>query len=639
MNPTASRIRDHAFALLLTMTTLWAFWGVSRAGFVSFDDGPYVAENPNLRGGLSWRGLRWALTADLLQDSPHTDYWSPLTQISRLLDVQLFGFDPGPQHLVNLALHLTTVMLLFHSMRKMTNRPGPSAFVAATFAVHPLHVEAVAWITERKDVLAGLFWVSAMIAHAVYARRPTRPRQAALALIVAFGLMAKPMLVTLPLALLLLDYWPLGRLQCWSDAPRLVREKAGLFVLAAGSAVITVMPQLRGNALAPLKDLPPWLRLGNALHSYAVYLRQAVWPHPLAFYYPHPGRSLALGAVLLSTLVLLAISFWTWRERRRLPFAVTGWCWYLLTLLPVIGLVQVGEQARADRFTYLPFIGLSFLPAFGLPALLQSERGRRWLAAIAVVVVGAWAALTRAQVETWRDSATLFRHAIAVTGGSPLVHYNLGNELRRQGRLAAAREQYQAALAKKPGFANALVNLANLLASEGQSAEAANTYRAALRQAPDLTEAHLGLATVLLRLGHAAEALPHATEAARLAPNVANVHLSLGLAQSRLRRLEEAERSYTEALVLDPDSGAARYALGNLLATSGRLEEAVGQLREAVRIEPQNADALNNLGRALELQGRRQEAIALYHQALAAKPNHPQARRNLEEAENAVRGR
>jgi tetratricopeptide (TPR) repeat protein len=629
--PRSDRIRDLALALLLAAATIWAFRGVAHAGFVGFDDGPFVFENPHLREGLSAAGLRWALTADLLDDSPNTDYWSPVTLISRLLDAELFGLDPGAHHLVNLAIHVTTVILLFFIMRRLTGRPGPSAFVAAVLGVHPLHVEAVAWVTERKDVLAGLFWVLAMGAHGRYVQSPTRGRQAVLAVTLGLGLMAKPMLVTLPLALLLLDYWPLGRWSSPSDLPRLVREKTLLIALAAASAVITVLPQLRGGGLTPLDTLPFQLRLGNAVRSYVAYLEQALWPHPLAFYYPHPGRSLGLAAVALSFLVLAAITAWAWRERHRWPFAVVGWAWYLLTLLPVIGLVQVGEQARADRFTYIPFIGLSFLPAFGLPALIRSRRGRQALAAGAAALVVVWCVLTRAQVQTWRDSETLFRHALQVTGGSPLVHYNLGNELQRQGRRAEAREQYRAALRLKPRYPQAQANLGGVLAQEGDLAGAATAYRAALALEPRFVEAHTGLSTVLLEMGHPAEALRHATEAVRLSPALASAHFNLGLVQARLGRVSEAERSYRAALARDPGLAAARYALGNLLAAGGRLADAEEQFREAVRLEPGDADALNNLGRTLTLQGRRAEALAYYRQALEADPGHTQARQNMEE--------
>jgi tetratricopeptide (TPR) repeat protein len=634
--PQRSHTRDWAVALLLAAATIWAFQGVAGAGFVRFDDGPYIVENPHLREGLSGAGLRWALTADLLYDSPHTDYWSPLTLTSRLLDAELFGLDPGPHHLVNLALHVTSVVLLFFTMLGLTGRHGPSAFVAATLAVHPLHVEAVAWITERKDVLGGLLWVLAMAAHARYARKPTPGRHAAVVLTLALGLMAKPMLVTLPFALLLLDYWPLGRWRAASDLPRLVREKTLLFALAAASAVITVLPQVRGEGLTSLETLPLGLRVGNAVQSYAVYLKQAVWPHPLAFYYPHAGRSLGLGAVALSVLVLVALTVWTWRERRRQPFAVVGWSWYLVTLLPVIGLLQVGEQARADRFTYIPFIGLSLLPAFGLPALVGGDRGRRLLGVAAVVLVASWCVLTRAQVETWRDSETLFRHALRVAGGSPLVHYNLGNELARQGRRAEAREQYQAALRLKPRYAQARVNLGNVLASEGDPAAAAAAYQEALTIEPRLVEAHTGLSTVLRLMGRPAEARDHAAEAVRLSPGRATAHLNLGLAEAHLGRVAEAERSYGAALARNPELGAARYALGNLLAAAGRLPEAEQQFRAAVRLLPGDADALNNLGRALALQGRSQEALTCYRRALAADPGHALAAQNLEDALSAI---
>lgn len=636
--PTPSRIRDHALALLLAAATLWAFWGVKDAGFVDFDDIPFIVENPYVRQGLTAESLRWALTADLLEDSPHTDYWAPLTVASRLLDVELFGFEPGPHHLVNLAIHVTTVVLLFYTMLGLTGRPGPSAFVAATLALHPLHVEAVAWLVERKDVLAGLFWVAAMAAHAAAARHPTHARRAAVALIMALGLLAKPMLVTLPLALLLLDYWPLGRWRRPGDLPGLLREKAALLLLSAASATITVLPQLRKGTLVPLESLPVGLRVGNAVRSYVAYLEQALWPHPLAFYYPHPGPALGIGAVALSAAVLVAVSVWTWRERRRLPFVAAGWAWYLVTLLPVIGLMQVGEQARADRFTYIPFIGLSFLPAYGLPALVRSDRGRRGLAAAAVALVAVWVLLTRAQVVTWRDSETLFRHAIRVTGGSPLVHYNLGNELRRQGRFDEAREQYEAALRIKPLFPSAQVSIGNVLASKGDWAAAVDAYRAALGGTPDFAEAHTGLATALVRLGRPADALPHAEAAVRLAPPAwaPAAHLNLGLVNARLGRASEAESAYAAALARDPDLKAAYYALGNLLASTGRLAEAEQQFREAVRLAPRDADALNNLGRTLELQGRRDEAAELYRRALAADPGHELARRNLEGEPDAV---
>jgi len=538
--------------------------GVSSS-FIAMDDGDYVYDNPRVREGLTLTGVRWALT------SFHASNWHPLTWISHMADVSLFGLDARGHHLSSVLIHALAAAALCVALYRMTGALGRSAFVAALFGVHPLHVESVAWVAERKDVLAGLLFALVLLAYERYARRPGPGRYLAVAVLLALGLAAKPMLVTLPFVLLLLDTWPLGRSPRAAVAGtaatpaiswrRLLAEKLPLLALCAGAAGLTLIAQRAGGALTALQPRALPIRLANALVSCAAYLGAALWPSGLAVYYPYPV-SLPHPAVIAAALLTLAALSWAaWSGRRRRPCLATGWLWYLGMLVPVLGIVQVGGQARADRYTYLPLVGAFLMLAWWVPA---ASPLRRWTprqraigAAAALLVL---AGMSVAQVRRWRDSETLFRHTLAVTTDNWLIHNNLGAVLLAQDRLDEAAEQFRISLLLNPKPENHN-NLGMVLFRSRQLLPAIEQYRLSLRLRPDYASARHNLGLALAALGRTSEAVEHFREALRLSPGFFEAALALGRASEELGRTAEAADAYREALRLRPQSPEARSGL------------------------------------------------------------------------------
>jgi len=568
--------------IALVVAVFAAYAPVARYDFVDYDDDEYVVQNVHVRRGVTLPGVTWAFT------HAHSANWHPVTWLSHMVDCQLFGLAPGPHHVVSVALHALTAVVLLGVLARATGAPWPSAFVAFLFALHPLRVESVAWVAERKDVLAGLFWMLTLAAYVAWVQRGGRWRWALVVVAFAFGLMAKPMVVTLPFVLLLLDWWPLGRFASRSPAA-LVWEKIPLVVLALADGVATILAQRAGGAIASLASVPVATRIANALVSYVAYVRLLVWPADLAVFYPR--RALAPWEIAGAAAILVAVSAVAVRARRRAPWALVGWLWYVVTLLPVIGLVQVGEQARADRFTYVPEIGLAIVAAWGGCALLP--RVVRPLAATAVLVV--LTVLTRRQVAVWENGITLFGHALAVTDGSYVAETNLGVALVAAGRPDDAMAHELAALRLRPDDAKTHVNVGLLLAARGDRTGAAEHYQAALARDPGYATAHYDFGLLLAEDG----------------------------------RLDEAIAEYRAALRIDPDYARAWTNLGWALAAAGRLEEAVGAYRRAIDVDPELAVAHNNLGVALENLGRIDDAIAAYAEGTRLLPAEPQAHFNL----------
>jgi hypothetical protein len=530
---------------------------VRHCDFVQLDDPTYVTENPNVSGGVTWSAVAWAFTTG------HAANWHPLTWLSHMLDVRMYGVNAGPHHVTSVLLHIANTLLLFGLLLRMTGAPGRSAFVAALFAVHPLHVESVAWVAERKDVLSTLFWMLTLLAYTAYVRHPRWPRYVAVLVLFALGLMAKPMVVTLPFVLLLLDVWPLDRLphaagggksfevrrpksrvdargrtpatrgRTWLRAwVPLLREKIPLFALAAASSVVTFVVQQRGGAVSDLQGFAFGLRLENALVSYVAYLRDMLWPSALTVFYGFPD-AIPAAQVALAVLVLAAISFVVFRLARRCPYLPVGWLWYLGTLVPVAGIVQVGLQARADRYTYVPLIGIFIMVAWGMPDLLARWRTvRRAVPLIAALVVVACAVATRAQVAYWKDDVALWTHATMVTMNTDEyhAHMSLGAILGNQGRLDEAVRHFSAAVRLQAGSVEAQSNLGLALAKQGKLREAIGPF----------------------------------AEAVRLAPDQEVTHLNLGFALSKAGRVDEAVRELSEVLRIDPGNQAARRALEDL---------------------------------------------------------------------------
>jgi tetratricopeptide (TPR) repeat protein len=580
---TAGRWRGPLLAGLLLAAAAAAYLPVLGNGFVNLDDPGYLTQNEYVKSGLTLRGAAWAFT------SVEQANWHPLTWLSHMADVSLFGMDPRGHHLTSLLLHLANGLLLVLLLRQATGRLLPALLVGGLFLLHPLHVESVAWAAERKDVLCTLFWFLALVLWLRWLRerRPVWGWLAAAAHLLS--LLAKPMPVSLPLLLLLLDWWPLGRLGR-GELRRLVVEKTPFFLLSALSAAGALLSQGTTGAMSPLDRLPFLPRLSNALISLVLYLGQALHPVSLAVFYPHPGwdpRPIGgLGALAL----LLPAGGLALRWRRSRPWLAVGFGWYLVSILPVIGLVQVGSQAMADRYTYVPLAGIFLAVSW---ALLRPEAAR-WRTAVlasAAAVLALLGGLTHRQAGLWRDSETLFRHAVAVTEGNWLARVNLGNALVDQGRLREGKEQYHLSLREKPDHDVASFNLGNAFLREGDSRRAEELYRRAVTINPDYYGAHLALGILLIGQGRYGEALEHYREAWRIRETDPELANNVGVALSLAGRLEEAPAWFARALAMRPAYADAHFNWGAVLEETGDRESALVHYREALRIDPGHARA------------------------------------------------
>jgi Flp pilus assembly protein TadD len=536
-----------------------------RFDFV-FDDWIYVIRNTPIHQGLSWAGFRWAFSG------LHAAFWHPLTWLSHMLDITLYGMSPAGHHLSAVVLHAANAVLCFVVLRACTGVTWPAAFAAALFAIHPLRVESVVYVSERKDVLSALFWFLTLAQWRHYLRAPSRGRYLALLGVFALGLTAKPMLVTLPFVLLLLDFWPFDRLRRFSPrrAGRLILEKAPLLVLSVAASVLAFIAEKAYGALSPVDPFPLGVRLLNVLFSYAWYLVKTVWPSRLGAFYPHPGPNLPAWSLIAAAALLLAISFVAVRGLRRRPYLAVGWFWFLGTLVPVIGLVQLGDMGRADRFAYLPSVGLAIMLGWGAAAW---AKGRPWrpafvgsAAAAAVLVL---AALTFRQAGFWRDGVTLFTRAVAVTDVNPLARYDLSVSLVQAGRREEALQQLRQILVEDPQYLPAYHDIGAFLSDAGRQQEALEILSAGLARFPGSYRLHFRLAVVLLKLGDAEAAATHLEEALRLKPAYAEAHVELGAIRGNQGRLEEAERHFQAALAADPASELARWNLRHLQEVRG----------------------------------------------------------------------
>lgn len=597
--------------VLLAALVVLVYAPVRDYEFINVDDAQYVSGNPMVAKGLTRTGAVWALTTG------EAGNWHPLTWLSHMLDVQLFGPNPGAHHLVNAALHLANTLLLFAALFRMTGAPGSSAFVAAVFGTHPLHVESVAWIAERKDVLSTFFGFLALWGYAGYVRRPGALRHGAVCLLFTLALMAKPMWVTFPFLLLLLDSWPLDRRETgWRT--RFV-EKLPLFWLSVASSVVTVLAQQRAGALRGLEALPFARRAANACLAYLFYLLKTLLPLNLAAIYPYPEANAGMTLAAFAALVLVSIG--VWRARRRHPYLLVGWLWTLGTLVPVIGLVQVGSQPWADRYSYLPMVGLLIMAAWGIPAAISSRaHGRAVLSVAAPLAIVACAFTARSQVAHWRTSVSLWEHALAVTTGNARAHHNLAHALALRARVNEAVPHYLEALRLSPAAAETHNNLGHAYAELGRRDEAIAHYNEALRLSPDYPEARNNFGVALLDQGKTDDAIREFREAARTAPRTAGPHKNLGLALSAQDRSTEAIPHLLEAVRLDPDDARTLNALGVALAQGGKLDEAIERYRAASLLDPGFVDARVNLGRALAEEGRTGEALVELQAALRLNP-------------------
>ena len=632
--------------VLLAVAVFMVFGQTLRYGFVNFDDDGYFSSNYHVKAGLTWSGVSWAFRTG------YASNWHPLTWLSLMLDVELFGTGPSGPHLTNLILHAANAMLLFLLLKRLTGTLWPSAFVAVLFAIHPLHVESVAWVSERKDVLSGLFFMLTLLMYARYAQNCAKSQVSGVrwlgsrdywlaVLFFALGLMSKPMLVTLPFVLLLLDYWPLGRVTSdkWrvtrfripvpqlSSLNHLLLEKLPFLLLSTASCVATVIAQR--EAIKSMIVLPFTLRLNNALVSVVTYITQMVWPANLAAFYPYrfdtPAWQITGAGVLLLFITVLAF-----RTAQRFPYFLVGWLWYLGMLVPVIGLVQVGGQAHADRYTYLPQIGLYLVIVWVIRDWTAGWRWRRpalGMAAFSVVAVLMVCSLK--QTAYWQSDESLWTHALACTSENYTAHNNLGYVLVAQGQPAEAIKHYQEALAINPNYSEVINNLGTALLNQGRLDEAAKYYHRALEIYPDFAEAYNNLGILLTKQGQTVEAIEQYRKAIELNPSRAEFYNNLGNLLSKQGRTDEAIEQFQKALEVAPDNAKVRFNLANILTAQGRWDEAIEQYQQALKQMPDSIHAHNQLGLALQSRGRFAAAIAQFQKVLELDPKHVTARNNL----------
>jgi tetratricopeptide (TPR) repeat protein len=610
--------KTYLICFLLALLVLSVYWQVGGYSFINYDDNIYVYENSVVKKGLSQHGIAWAFTTF------HAANWHPITWISHMADVSIFGLEAGWHHRVNVLFHIWNTVILFLVFMRMTGALWQSAFVAALFGVHPLHVESVAWVAERKDVLSTLFWLLTMGAYLRYVRLPSVRRYFPVAVLFALGLMCKPMLVTLPFVLLLLDYWPLRRMGETDSTGavsaslllRLVREKLPLFVLSVASCVITYFAQLQGGGIGPHEDFPAGIRISNAIVSYAAYLKNTFWPVALSVFYPHPGTiqaSIPVWRIAGSALLIGSISLFALRQGRRRPYLAVGWLWYLGTLFPVIGLVQAGGQALADRYSYVPLIGVFVMVAYGIPVVLEGWRYRRPTLMISggailfVLSVTAWN-----QAGYWRDNLTLYTRALNATENNWLAWMNLGSTYEALGKYPSALEAYREVVRIRPRYPRAWANLSVGYRNLGRYPEATEALGKALAINPEYARGWNILGDTYSQLGqHEAAAEAYRT-AVRKNPEYADAWNNLAIARGKLGHYSLAIDALRMALRISPEDVEAWNNLGIAFASSGQDSQAIEAFRKALDLNSGDAQVWYNLGIVYSRLGQRREVLEVY---------------------------
>jgi Tfp pilus assembly protein PilF len=656
--------------LVLFAIVLWTFWPAVHNGFVGYDDPVYVTGNGHVQQGLSWKNVEWAFTAS---DGGN---WHPLTWFSHMVDCQLFRLSPWGHHFTSVLFHALNAVLVFLALRCLTQETDPggaratwrSFIVAALFALHPLRVESVAWIAERKDVLSAFFFILTLLVYGRYVvaksqvqnplpegnpsggnSQRSRHLYLLTLLLFALGLMSKPMLVTLPFVLLLLDYWPLRRWKVQNLSPQapqkqdldentaglakstavhLLIEKIPLFAITAILSLITILVQRKEGAMS--LAVPLLGRVENAVISYCRYIGKTFYPHNFAFFYPYESRW-PLVAIVLAALLFAAISVLAIYWRRERPYLLTGWLWFVGTLIPVIGLIQVGEQALADRYTYLPSLGFFLALVWGAHELTRRWQFQRSFLGLFAAALGLICALkTRDQITTWKNNETLFTHAIAVTRKNYIALNNLGATFEKQGRWDEAAAQFRQAIADKPEYAQAHRNLGLVFERQGQPNRAIEEYREAMRLNPAYADPHNALGALFNSQGRVDEAVQEFQQALRLKPDYADAHFNLGLLYARKGLLDEAIREYQAVLEVQPNRADVHNNLGVALDSKERIDDAIREYVQAIELEPGYARARFNLGVALSRKGTLAPAIEQFQEALKLQPDYKEARTNLD---------
>ncbi len=615
---TSTRWPAFAVGGLLILLTVFTFSDVRRFEFLGFDDPDYVSDNPYVASGLTADGLAWSLT------TTHAGNWHPVTWWSHMLDASLYGPDAGGHHLTSVILAALNAVLLFALLNTMTRSIWRSAFVAALFAVHPMHVESVAWISERKDVLSTTFGLLAMLGYVAHVRAPSRGKQIAIIVMFALSLMAKPMLVTLPILLLLFDLWPLARLTpplSFRTLWPFVREKAPLLIMSAIAAAITIVAQ-RGS-VRTLQEIPLPLRLSSVITSYVTYIGKMFWPVRLDAFYRYPS-AISWPALLGGAAVLVGVSALAVRQFRARPYIAAGWFWFLISMVPVIGIVQVGRQAMADRYTYLPFVGLFIIVAWiAYEGILRRPSSRWVFAAAAITSVLACTVLARSQVRTWESDLTLWEHALSVDPANAMAHHSLGTAYAAAGRFDEAIAHDREALRLDPQMTEAWTNLGATLGRQGKEDEAMEAYRQAIRVGPNDPVPHINLGRTLARVGRVDEAVAEFRSALAIAPEDAEARSSLGVALVNQGRVDDGIREFEAALQTNPRDPLTHLQLGSAMEVKGNAAAALDHYLAAIRIAPDLAAAHASLGSLYSRTGQNDPAIQEYQIALDLQPSDP----------------
>ncbi len=627
-----------AIVCFIAVLTIVTFWQVTDCKFLTFDDDVYVTKNPHVQEGLTQKSIKWAFS------TLYAGFWHPLTWLSFMLDYQLYGLDSGGFHVTNLLLHVASAVLLFLAFTQMTHSVWPSAFVACLFAVHPLSVESVAWVAERKNVLCIFFWMFTLWTYARYVQRPGVQRYLAVLFTFTLGLMAKSMIITLPFLLLILDYWPLGRLSFSKSVKiekykknrrqeslvKLVSEKFVLIIIAAVFVILTLLAEHKWGVVKSFDMYPLRIRIGNAMVSYVNYIGKIFWPVNLSVFYPHPENALNYRLVFAAIGVLIGITvliFSTGRSRRWL---IVGWLWFFVTLLPVIGLIQIGLHAMADRYAYGTIIGIFIIVAWQSPKLFSRFRNIKPAIAIAgCLVIFVLAGLTRVQVGYWKDSITLFSHAAKVTSNNYWAHNNIGVTLVEHGQIYQAIGHYKKALEIEPNNSMILNNMGTALANAGQVGEAILRYKQAIRSQPLDWNSRNNLGVAFLNQNQIEQAIVNFRQAVKLKPGYVEAHNNWGIALASNGRIDEAIIQFKKVVQLDPDYAHAYNNLGNAFLDKQEFDKAMKYFTEALRLNTMEADTHYNIGVLLSRKGDIEQAIVCYKKVLQINPAHSAARERL----------
>jgi Flp pilus assembly protein TadD len=674
-----------AVCLLLAVATIFAYHGVRNNDFLTYDDDVYVVDNAQVHQGITAQSIGWAF------DAFHASNWHPLTWISHMVDWQLYGKNPVGHHLTNVCLHAANSILLFLLLLFMTGYLGRSALVAALFALHPAHVESVAWLAERKDLLCAFFSFAALLAYARYARLPSFKRFAWVVGAFACALLSKPMAVTLPFVMLLLDYWPLRRITLTPETRpqwfstflklclKLCLEKWPLFLLAAASSALTILAQRSGGSVGSLESLPLWIRLSNTAISYWRYVKLTFWPHPLTAFYYHETNNINVTLAMLSAIALLIVTVLCWRFRKQRPYLLFGWLWFLGTLAPVIGIVQVGDQAMAERYTYIPIIGL-FIAVVWLIADAVAKSANLRVAAqiLAVAILIVCVLQTEAQVKVWKNTITLFTHVLEVDPRGEIPNSSLGVAYERQSNFKQAGEYFEQSLKYAPNWAltlsysalcimqnemqshdprnlplakqrldralslspddpDILTNMALWDALMGRSQEEEFYSRKAVAAHPDDLTARLYLANSLTEQNKLDEAAKEWRQALVVDPNNYIAHYNLGVIFERQGSTDQAIKEFRLSLALQPHQPSAHTIIGKLYTQTHQLPQAAEEFAQAVELAPANPVAHNDLGAALMQLGENEKAVEQFNDALRLDPANADAKRNLDLAQSRLK--